>query len=118
MTNKHKAKGTRWESAVVTFLAGLGLGVYRNVQHGSKDIGDVGGLKLFAIECKDHQSFALAEWLEQANREAQNAGKPHGVVIFKRARKPVESAYVLMDLQTFAALAIALDAINSEEVSK
>jgi hypothetical protein len=109
VTNRHKAKGTRWETDVVRFLAGLGLSTHRNAQHGSNDIGDIGGLELFAIECKDHRTHALAEWLDQAVREAANAGKPYGVVVFKRARKPVGDAYVLMDLKTFAALVIILE---------
>lgn len=109
MSNRHKAKGTRWETEVVRFLAGLGLSVHRNVQHGAKDIGDIGGLDLFAIECKDHRTHTLAEWIDQARREAVHAGKPFGVVIFKRPRKPTSDAYVLMDLESFSRLVELLE---------
>ncbi len=109
MANPSKAKGTAWETAVVRYLQAEGFpAARRNAQAGAADIGDIGGLPHFAIEAKDHGTLALAEWVRQANVEAANAGADFGAVVAKRRRAPVEDAYVVMDLATFARVLQAL----------
>ena len=109
VANPNKARGTAWETAVVRYLQEHGSpAARRNAQHGAKDIGDIGGVPGFALEAKDDASHDFSGWLRQAIREAENAGEPYAAVIAKRRRHPVEGAYVLMDLETFARLAARL----------
>lgn len=105
MANPQKARGTRWESEVVRFLHAHGFPeARRNVQHGARDIGDIGGIPGFAIEAKDWQRPDWPAFVDQANREARNAGEPFGVAIVKRRRRPTSDAFVVMDLDTFVRL--------------
>lgn len=112
MANPQKAKGTRWESAVVTFLRDLGFSeARREVQRGRLDVGDVGGFPSWALECKAYKTVgfsALAEFVTQAKREAENAGKPWGAVVLKRPRGGTADAFVIMDLATWAEVERAL----------
>jgi len=112
MANPQKAKGTRWESAVVTFLRDLGFPeARREVQRGRLDVGDVGGFPLWALECKAYKTVSfsvLAEFATQAKREAVNAGKPWGAVVLKRPRASTADAFVIMDLATWAEVEKAL----------
>ena len=102
MVNPQKGRGTRWESAVRDALMDAGLPARREVQRGAADVGDLSieGLP-FSIEAKDHKSIDLAAFVDQANRQAANAGQPYGVAIVKRRRKSVTDAYVVLDLATF-----------------
>jgi len=102
-----KAKGTRWESAVVDCLRAWGFTyAERRPLSGSKDKGDITGIPGGpVIECKNQSRVSLAEWLDEAHQEARNADAPFGVVWFKRRGKTnAGSGYVLMDGATFAAL--------------
>lgn len=130
MANPHKARGTAWESAVVTFLrgrlAGQGLArlgdirrqasdraleqppdemsvddIRRQVQMGRLDIGDVHAAP-FALECKNVKEITLASFVEQAEREAVNARMPYGAAVIKRRGKGAGQGYVVMSLETFA----------------
>lgn len=115
MANPSKAKGTRWESAVVAYLHSIGLDeARRQVQAGAKDIGDIGGLPGFILEAKDAARLEFSEWVRQARREADNAGVPYGAVVAKRRRAAVEDAYAVMDLETLGRL--LLERTHSEDV--
>lgn len=102
----NKAKGTRWEGAVRDFLNAKGFNVYRPAQEGFQDTGDLHGLPLFAVQCKDWRDVtgAVREGLDGAQRQARHAGKPYGVNVVKRARKPVGEAYAVLRLEDFADL--------------
>jgi Holliday junction resolvase len=106
MVNPQKAKGTRWESAIVTYLRDLGFTtVRREVQHGRLDVGDISGLALWAIEAKNYSEIKwslLSRFVAQANREAVHAGKPYAIVVLKKPRAGTGEAYVIMDLNTWA----------------
>jgi hypothetical protein len=102
-----KAKGTRWETAVVTFLRSAGFAWADRVPlSGARDRGDVTvGPGSPVIECKSQSRFSLAEWLDEATAEAGNAAAPFGVVWFKRrGRAGAGDGYVLLDGATFAGL--------------
>lgn len=116
MANPSKAKGTRWESAIVAYLHEVGLTeARRQVQAGAKDIGDISALPdIMVIEAKDVAKFALADWVRQAKREADHAGVPYGAVVAKKRRAPVEEAYVILDLETLGRL--LLDLQESEDI--
>jgi hypothetical protein len=99
-----KRKGDAFERAVAVVFREhghpyaermLGLGRHR-------DDGDIAGVPGFHIECKDCATHRLAEWLDEATIEADIHRVP--VVIVKRAGKPIERAYVVMELHEFAKL--------------
>ncbi|WP_186783688.1 hypothetical protein [Streptomyces sp. CBG33] len=101
MANPSKAKGTAFETAVVTYLrTHHDPSVHRNVQMGAKDIGDIDGYHLHAVEAKAEKTITLADYVAQANREAINAGKPYGCAVVKRRMKGTADAYVVRDLAT------------------
>ncbi|MGW0468291.1 hypothetical protein ACWDX6_23950 [Streptomyces sp. NPDC003027] len=101
MSNPSKAKGTAWESAIVAFLREHhNPGARRNVQMGAKDIGDIDGYYLHALEAKAEKSITLSDYIAQANREAIHAGMPFGCAVVKRRMKGVADGYVVRDLAT------------------
>ncbi|MFF1625609.1 hypothetical protein [Streptomyces sp. NPDC058272] len=101
MANPSKAKGTAWESLVVGYLRERhNPGAHRNVQMGVKDIGDIDGYYLHALEAKAEKSITLSDYIAQANREAVNAGKPFGCAVVKRRMKGVADGYVVRDVRT------------------
>ena len=102
MANPSKAKGTRWETEVVRFLQEAGHPAHRRPQQGAKDVGDIGGVPGWTLEAKSVKEIRLAEFLDQANREAVHAGDPYGAAVIKRRGRPVQDGYVVMDLATFA----------------
>jgi hypothetical protein len=108
MPNPQKAKGTRWESEVVRYLRSVGFDeARREVQRGARDVGDIGGFPLWAIEAKAYASVShsvLADFVAQANREARHAGKPFGIVVIKRPRHRTADGFVVMDLETWTRL--------------
>jgi hypothetical protein len=102
-----KAKGTRHESAIVTFLRDHGFTYADRVPlSGSRDRGDVTlGPGSPVIEAKNQSRHSFSEWLDEANTEASNARAPFGVVWAKRRGKSSPGdGYVVMDGHTFALL--------------
>lgn len=70
-----KAKGTRWESAIVFFLHLAGWSqAERRTLNGAKDKGDISGIPGVVIEAKNQNRLSLAEWVDEAEREAGAAG--------------------------------------------
>ena len=109
MSNPRKAKGTRWETAVYRWLQDRGVFVYRPRQEGFRDVGDLHAppVVLQAKDWKDVAS-ALREGVEGARVQARHAGFPFGFAVVKRARKPVEEAYVVLRLGDLPPLLRAL----------
>lgn len=116
MTNRHKQKGTRWETAIVRaldafFARRFGLKPYRPAQAGWRDVGDIHGLSPFVVQAKDDRSHDFSGWLDGPKGvtvQADNAGETFGVVAVKRVRRPVGAAYALMRLDTWARLLVRL----------
>jgi hypothetical protein len=105
LTNPSKAKGTRWEVAVATFLREAGfIEVYRMAQTGEFDAGDLGGISEVAFECRDRNRLTLAENVDDANSRAINKKAKYGVTVMKRRGRKAADGYVVMDLATFARL--------------
>lgn len=101
MANPAKAKGTAWESAIVDLLRKRhNPKARRNVQMGAKDIGDIDGYYLHALEAKAEKTITLSDYIAQANREAIHAGQPFGCAVVKRRMKSVQDGYVVRDLAT------------------
>ena len=102
-----KAKGTRHESAIVTFLRDHGFTWADRVPlSGKHDRGDVTlGPGSPVIEAKNQARHSMAEWLDEANTEAANAHAPFGVVwAHRRGKGSPGDGYVVMDGHTFVKL--------------
>lgn len=104
--NAAKQKGTRWESAIVEFLTGLGwVNAERRALHGTQDKGDIAGIPGVVIEAKSQARHSLAEWLTEAETERINAGARIGVAwIKRRGFTSPGKGYVLMSGDTFTEL--------------
>jgi hypothetical protein len=101
VSNPSKARGTAWESLIVAYLREHhNPAAHRNVQMGSKDIGDISGLYLHALEAKAERTITLPEYIKQANREAVNAGEPFGCAVVKKRGGNVKDGYVVRDVAT------------------
>jgi hypothetical protein len=86
--NKPKQKGTAAETAVVAYLREHGFPTAeRRALAGSGDKGDVSGVVGCVIEIKNVQRTALAEWIEEARKEAAAAHAPVWAVWHKRRGK-------------------------------
>jgi len=82
--------------------------VDRRVKRGAKDRGDIGGIPGWAIECKNRKRMALAEWVDEARLEAENAGADFCAVVHKRRGKgKAADQYVTMTLDTLARMILA-----------
>jgi hypothetical protein len=93
MANPSKAKGTAFESLVVAYLRDHhSPAAHRNVQMGAKDIGDIDGYYLHAVEAKAERTITLSDYI--------HAGQPFGCAVVKRRMKGVADAYVVRDLAT------------------
>ena len=105
MTNPSKARGTRWEVAVATFLRASGFTeVYRMAPAGEFDAGDLGGIPEVAFECRDRSRLTLSENVDDANDRARQKTALYGVTVMKRRGRGAGDAYVAMDLTTFVRL--------------
>ena len=84
--SKSKAKGTRFESALVSWLQANGFpDARRETLHGTKDVGDVWGVKWMGlpvvVEAKDCQQQRHIQWLEEAETERRNARAVMAIVV-------------------------------------
>lgn len=101
MANPARAKGTTWESALVTYLREHhNPGARRNAQMGRLDIGDIDGYYLHALEAKAEKTITLSSYIAQANKEAVHAGQPYGCAVVKRRMKGTADGYVVRDVAT------------------
>lgn len=99
--NKAKAKGTYWETRIVSYLRDHGFPyTERRALSGALDKGDV-ALPGVVIEAKNQRQINLAAWVDEMVKEKANAGVPIGVVCFPRRNKSTARAYVVMELEQF-----------------
>jgi len=102
-----KQKGTRHESAIVTYLRSHGFPWADRVPlSGHHDRGDVTlGPGSPVIEAKNQARHSFAEWLDEATTEARNASAPFGVVwAHRRGKGSPGDGYVVMTGATFTDL--------------
>jgi hypothetical protein len=107
-----KAAGTRFERLIADYLAArVDDRVDRRPKTGSKDKGDIGGVRTahghrVVIECKDSGgSIKAGEWMNEADVERGNDDALVGMVIAKRkgTQLPGEQ-WVLMTVEDLIAL--------------
>ena len=83
--SKSKAKGTKLESEVVTYLRQTGWpSAERRALTGTNDQGDITGVPGVTIECKSRNGFFPSEWCDQLDREMANTHDAVGFVVAKR----------------------------------
>lgn len=118
MTNRSKQKGTAWETSLVSTLFDEGfVDARRVVLSGALDKGDVhvGDVDhpLVAIEGKNEQRMAVAEYVDEANREGVNAGAIYGGVawVHRRGKSSPLDGYVIMDGRTFLGMLATLQEV-------
>lgn len=106
----NKARGSRFEIDIETWLISNGLDASRLPRSGAKDIGDVHirikGDEFIVAECKNVKRMDLNDWISQAEIEATHHenryGRPsHPIVIHKARNKPIDQARVTMTLGSF-----------------
>lgn len=84
-----KAAGTRFERSIADCLAEhVDDRIDRRVKNGSKDRGDIAGLRHMGgrvvLECKDVSKLALGTWVNEADVERGNDDAIAGFVVHKR----------------------------------
>ena len=99
------------ERAVADYLAAAldDDRIDRRVKHGSKDRGDIGGVRIhgqrLVIEVKNHVRTDIAGWIAEAQVEAGNDDALAGVVVHKRrGTTKVGRWYVAMTVDELVAL--------------
>ena len=101
-----KAKGSAFERAVVEYLRGHGF-PYAERYYGAgrhEDRGDIAGVVGWTVEAKACRTFDLAGWADEASRERDAASSRYAAVVVKRPRRPIQEAYVVLSLATWAEL--------------
>lgn len=109
MANPPKAKGTKFESAVVAHIVAHGLPARRVALSGAADQGDIhvwdGDGDLHVLEAKNRRGYAIAEAVDQAKTEAKNAGSTFPVAVLKRnGVGDVGRSFVVLELDDWLAL--------------
>lgn len=105
-----KAAGSRFERSIADSLAEhVDDRIDRRAKTGSKDKGDIGGLRHMGgrvvVECKDTTRTELGNWITEAEIERGNDDAIAGLVVHKRRglSDPLEQ-YVLMTVRDLVAL--------------
>jgi len=113
MANPSKRKGTQFETDVVRYLVDHGFRfAERRALCGTSDKGDVSGIPGVVLECKAERTITLAAYADEVRAETANAHASIGVAVVKRRNRGPGDAYVVMSLETFAAM------ISDDEVAK
>ncbi len=109
MGNPNGDRGRRWEKAITDFLRSL-LGrqtVIKPRQEGYLDTGDV-HVSPFVVQAKDEASHNFSGYINDAEKQAANAGEDYGVAVVKRRNYGVGKAYAVMSLRTFGLVVLRL----------
>lgn len=106
-----KAAGARFERQVADYLAAVldDDRIDRRVKGGSKDRGDIAGLRhmggRIVIECKDCATLSLPQWAREAEIERGNDDGLAGIIVHKRrGHGAAADQWVTMTLAELVAL--------------
>lgn len=97
-------KGSAWAHKVRLWFEAAGWSVTRRpwTERGDDLVARRAGLTL-SVECKDWRTYSLADWVDQANRQAEPDQVPV-VVVHRLKFAGVDQAYVVMSAHVFADL--------------
>ena len=105
-----KKAGSTFERQIADYFAAtIDDRIDRAVKRGTKDVGDIAGLRFhghkIAVEVKNTAKVELSKWVAEAEVERQNLGALAGIVIHKRHGKGApEDQWVTMTVGNFVAL--------------
>lgn len=101
-----KAAGTSWETEIVRTLVANGWPfAERRRTEGRNDRGDIAGVAGVVIEAKNTTKLDISSALNEAQKEAENAGVQIAAAwIKRRGKSSAADGYVVMDGSTFMAL--------------
>lgn len=108
MSAANKAKGSKWEADIENYANEEGLKARRLPRAGAKDIGDVAielrNGHVLVVEAKNVKAANMAEFLRQADVEADNYEDKYKVacyplVIVKARNQHTRKARVTMELE-------------------
>lgn len=83
MVNPSKIKGTKAETAFVSWLREYFPYAERRALKGGKDCGDVTGVPGLVFEVKDAVTWNLPAWLKETEAERVNANAEYGLLVMK-----------------------------------
>jgi hypothetical protein len=110
VTRYHRQKGSTFERLIADYLAThVDDRIDRRVKNGTKDRGDIGGLRhmghRIVIECKNTAKPSLGGWATEAETERGNDDALAGIIIHKRHGKGrPEDQWVTLTLGELVAL--------------
>lgn len=110
MSNPNGAKGSSFERLIADCLAEyVDDRIDRRVKTGTKDRGDIGGLRHMGgkvvVECKNVAKMNLAGWIAEAEVERGNDDALVGLVVHKRRGKgQALDQYVTLTVRDLIAL--------------
>ncbi len=85
-TSQRKGRAGELELARILQAHGYPVEPGRALSYG--EVPDLSGLPGVHIECKRAEALRLAEWMAQAERDAQRFGDGAPAVFFRRSREP------------------------------
>lgn len=98
-----RRKGNTWENEVAKAFQNNGFrAASRLASPGEdRDLGDIGGVPGFTIECKNQKEFRIGLWLDQLRQAMGRGATRWGAVVVKRRMAGVRGAVVLMEYEVF-----------------
>jgi hypothetical protein len=105
MSNPNKAKGDQWERDTVAVFQANGLHHVERAYGAGRhdDRGDLAGLPRWIVDCKNHATLKLSEWIDSVHAKKRRPGD-YGAVIIKRRLRGAEEGYVVLRLDDFTRL--------------
>ena len=114
MGNKHKAKGTSFETAIREYLNEKGFTkARRTALEGGQDKGDIHGIeqqetaRKVCVQCKNQKALKLSEWLNDTVEQAERLDGALPILVAKRSgkgKKALGESYVVMRLDDLIGL--------------
>lgn len=96
-------RGPHYESRLAAFFSRvLGIPVERRVMGGALDRGDLAGIPDWVIEAKNVSMACLGQAMNEAKKEAGNAGARYFAAVLNRRSHDLERSYAVVELWALA----------------